>query len=303
MVTERKSRIIAQARGFTLIELLVVIAVIAMLLSILMPALKKAKDLGRRIICSTRMKDIGTALSVYSMNNRDAIPSSTRSLNEMNEGKDAREAFWLRRLAPYYDKLKGSGPGDLEEFAGFELLRCPTQEKWRKHVIDLAAQGRMQESIQHRDSMYYTVYAMNTFFVLEKENRSVANYVAEFTYRYYNEISTPGTLPLITEHNGDIPSDYQGQTTNIVMPTGILFPFYGPHPVANQFGWKNEIEGGGPTYLRGPAPNHNGATNYLMGDMHVETKTKIWPWNKEFLGRDAVAPDFHPKRATRKLRQ
>jgi prepilin-type N-terminal cleavage/methylation domain-containing protein len=53
-------------KGFTLIELLVVIAIIAMLLAILMPALNKVKRLAQRLVCATNLKGMGTAIMVYS---------------------------------------------------------------------------------------------------------------------------------------------------------------------------------------------------------------------------------------------
>ena len=52
--------------GFTLIELLVVIAIIALLLAILIPSLKTAKDIAKRVTCATRLKQTGTAMKLYS---------------------------------------------------------------------------------------------------------------------------------------------------------------------------------------------------------------------------------------------
>ncbi len=52
-------------KGFTLIELLVVIAIIALLLSILMPSLKKAKEQARRLVCRNNVKQFGLANAIY----------------------------------------------------------------------------------------------------------------------------------------------------------------------------------------------------------------------------------------------
>ena len=52
-------------RGFTLIELLVVIAIIALLVSILLPSLKKAKELARRAVCSSNQHSIVLAANMY----------------------------------------------------------------------------------------------------------------------------------------------------------------------------------------------------------------------------------------------
>ena len=54
-------------KAFTLIELLVVIAIIALLLSIIGPALKAAKEAGRRVVCSNNLKAMGLANSTYSL--------------------------------------------------------------------------------------------------------------------------------------------------------------------------------------------------------------------------------------------
>lgn len=52
-------------RGFTLIELLIVIAIIALLISILLPALSAAREEGRRVMCLNNMRSLGTAMEQY----------------------------------------------------------------------------------------------------------------------------------------------------------------------------------------------------------------------------------------------
>lgn len=81
-------------KGFTLIELLVVIAIIALLISILLPSLSRARELSKRLVCSSNMKGIGTSAKIYANDNQEKwmIPPFKRSVidNEgvqyMNEG-------------------------------------------------------------------------------------------------------------------------------------------------------------------------------------------------------------------------
>ena len=62
-------------KAFTLIELLVVISIIALLLSILMPALNSARDRARRLICSTNLHQFGLGVVMYAQNNNSYVPS------------------------------------------------------------------------------------------------------------------------------------------------------------------------------------------------------------------------------------
>lgn len=60
-------------KGFTLVELLVVIAVIALLMAILLPALNKAKEMGKRIVCMNNHKQLILAWMAYADNNNGKI--------------------------------------------------------------------------------------------------------------------------------------------------------------------------------------------------------------------------------------
>ncbi len=63
-----------KTKGFTLVELLVVISIIALLLAVLMPALQKARELAKRTICSSQVKQIGVAIASYAMGFDDRLP-------------------------------------------------------------------------------------------------------------------------------------------------------------------------------------------------------------------------------------
>jgi prepilin-type N-terminal cleavage/methylation domain-containing protein/prepilin-type processing-associated H-X9-DG protein len=77
-------------KGFTLIELLVVISIIALLLSILMPGLQKAKAAAKALVCRTNQKNLSNAFFGYYMDHKDKSMVSVGA-----------EKFWFLQLGPY----------------------------------------------------------------------------------------------------------------------------------------------------------------------------------------------------------
>ncbi len=73
--------------AFTLIELLIVIAIIALLIIILLPAVRSARDWGQQALCGSRLKGLGQAMTAYCSSYNDWLPGSPNtSGNGANPG-------------------------------------------------------------------------------------------------------------------------------------------------------------------------------------------------------------------------
>jgi len=108
--------------AFTLIELLVVIAIIALLMGILMPTLRMAKEQGRNIVCKAHTKGLGVALRMY-LDDHDGITHTTPNQGLWDNawerpavirkyGPDDSYAYWGISYEPYVKTRK--------------VFRCPS---------------------------------------------------------------------------------------------------------------------------------------------------------------------------------
>ena len=108
-------------RGFTLIELLVVIAIIAILASLLLPALAKANEKARRTQCMKNIRQIGIALVLYEGDHRKLPPKASQVPDFMNRNS----GFWVNNclyaIAPYLQSSQKSPSS--------KIYACPSSKK------------------------------------------------------------------------------------------------------------------------------------------------------------------------------
>ena len=138
--------IMLNRKGFTLIELLVVVATIALLLAILMPALRKAKDAARRISCGSRLKQWGTAIQMHIGDNDGKLMAIVRKwggnpyphyINDKPQKNNRGVVMWnIEDINPY---IGAFSPDYENNGQATDMVTCPTcsgkfMQEWIKQI-------------------------------------------------------------------------------------------------------------------------------------------------------------------------
>ena len=192
-----------QRKGFTLIELLVVIAIIGLLLAVLIPALGKAKEQARDIVCRAHLRGIGMAMLLYLEQNEGRAYNSSGS----------NHFLWFEPDGTYID------PDDNDAYWGVAykdyaedpaVFGCPSYQRVAELIYDT----------YDPDVARYAGYALNSFFFRDagvpddhpfRNNRKLA------------DVRTPGLFIITHDHvepriEGD--SDGGEQNDMFYIPVG-----------------------------------------------------------------------------------
>ncbi len=114
----------SRTKAFTLVELLVVIGIIAVLISVLLPALSKARQSASRVNCASRLRQLLVGMTMYAQQNKEAVPRGTIYNDAGPAGRDSRRPPFMVYRNDFYGlgrAISGTTKGDHRMFYCPEL--------------------------------------------------------------------------------------------------------------------------------------------------------------------------------------
>ncbi len=167
--------------GFTLVELLVVIAIIALLMAILMPALARAREMGKRAVCMSQIKQLQAAWFLYCDSNNDKVPVGdigySWGFSPTIGGPQLAWREWPHNLHPGVNPTAttnwGGGPGSGNAI-GWQAVLGASDEIWNHSISEGTLYKYIKDYKVYRcpvgpkgvRATYTMSHAMNTWRVL-----------------------------------------------------------------------------------------------------------------------------------------
>lgn len=133
----RKSRM-----SFTLVELLVVIAIIAILASLLLPALNKAREMAKTAVCASNMRQTGLLILQYASDNGEIVPLLFDGTSNVTYADGNTRCYWYSYLMPALGlNSRASVTSAIAKNGGLPLLVCPsnTRETINRNTFSAAS--------------------------------------------------------------------------------------------------------------------------------------------------------------------
>lgn len=283
-------------RAFTLIELLVVIAVIALLVSLLLPALAGAREAGRAVVCQAHMRGVVTALASYETDNKGFLVGPNTSGSDLQQGRaylegvDTPTQDW-DFVSPLLGESLNFPTELLPKFEAICMtkLRCPSNttrytRRYSGSPLPIEATGQQPFTLSYLTPAYFQMYPTGVTMVGGRSVESVqGSEPVSLPRGYAPRIDLVGTVASMKAMAFEGARYYDPSIGGFDYSTGTNGSGLVGTPQGNFLSRGNAFMGSGENYLResarGYKPSavlkqislrHSEKMNAAMFDGHVE---------------------------------
>ena len=202
-VPRRSKATLLRVRGFTLIELLVVISIVALLIALLLPAVKRARGRARIVQCSSQLRQLGMALRAYAGDYDDFLPVSGWG-----------QGMWSAKLVlGGYVGLAGAQFNSVPQITSAPegVFRCPdepSQDAWAEDPLYIHTHLGWGWLGSH--------YGINPFVTMDKEYAGAAYHM--FEIMRLSDIAKPSLTYLLVDASGFHPAHKTFSGVHLAIP-------------------------------------------------------------------------------------